>query len=341
MGKKKSCTPALRELIVGCYQNEKQSMSAIAKRFCCSKKMVFGAIQLFKRTGSFENRKRMPMPRKTSPYDDRIICRTSKANPFLTSTKINELVAPQITQNISARTVRRRLQEAGLHGCIARKKPHVSTKNIKKRLQFAKEHLNKPANFWKKVLWSDESKFNLFGSDGKVYVRRPLNKSLDPRYTIKTIKHGGGNVMVWGAFSWYGVGPIHRIEGRMDQHQYKNILENVMEPFSFENMPITYIFQQDNDPKHTSRVVKQWFTDSKTNILSWPAQSPDLNPIENLWADVERGLKMKNPRNMDEHFQNIKEVWQLIPPSRCRTLVESLPKRLADVIRYKGYPTKY
>lgn len=181
----------------------------------------------------------------------------------------------------------------------------------------------------------------MLGSDGKVYVRHPPNKQLDPKYTLETIKHGGGNVMVWGAFSWHGVGPIIRIAGRMDQHVYKEILENVMEPYSFENMPVTYIFQHDNDPKPTSRLVKQWLRDQNIAVMDWPAQSPDLNPIENLWADVKRGLKDRKAKNSVELFQNIEEIWRNIPLSRCRSLVESIPKRMTAVIRNKGYPTKY
>lgn len=83
---------------------------------------------------------------------------------------------------------------------------------------------------WKKVVWSDESKFNLFNSDGIHYVHRPPNTRFDPKYTIGTVKHGGGNCIVWGCFSFLGLGPVHRIEGIMDQHLYLGILQNVMLP---------------------------------------------------------------------------------------------------------------
>ena len=83
--------------------------------------------------------------------------------------------------------------------------------------------------------------FNRLGSDGKTYVRRPPNQQCNPMYTIKTIKHGCESVMVWRAFSWHGVGPIHKIDGRMNQYLYKVILSTVMEPYADENMPVTYI----------------------------------------------------------------------------------------------------
>lgn len=103
-------------------------MSAIAQRFGCSKKMVFGAIHLYKKTRNFETPARKPRPRKTTPADDRHICRTSKSNPFMSSHDIKAEVAEQLNVEVSARTIRRRLQEAGLRGCIAQKKPHVSKK---------------------------------------------------------------------------------------------------------------------------------------------------------------------------------------------------------------------
>jgi len=91
------------------------------------------------------------------------------------------------------------------------KKPMLSIKNVKKRLQFAREHIQKGPNFWNMIVWSDESKFNVFGSDGKPYVRRPPNKQLDPKYTKKTVKQGGASIMVWSCFTASGVGPLVKV----------------------------------------------------------------------------------------------------------------------------------
>lgn len=81
------------------------------------------------------------------------------------------------------------------------------------------------------MLWSDESKFNMIGNDGKGYVRRPINKRFDPKYTKGTVKFGGGNIMVWGCFSWYGLGPLRLVDGKMDRFQYQQILSETMLPY--------------------------------------------------------------------------------------------------------------
>ena len=120
----------------------------------------------------------------------------------------------------------------------------------------------------------------------------PKTKNSALAYTLKTVKHGGGKVIVWGSCSWCGVGPLHRIQGTIDQHMYKEILENVMLPYAEENLPLVWKFQEDNDPKHTTKSVKMWFNAKKINVLEWPAQSPDINPIENLWEKVDRNIKM-------------------------------------------------
>lgn len=242
---------------------------------------------------------------------------------------------------ISSRTVQRRLNQGGLHGRRPVKKPLISKKNIKVRLEFARDHLNWMVDDWKKVLWSDESKFNLFNSDGKCYVYRPVNERFNPKYTSPTVKFSGGNIMVWGCFSWNGVGPLHRIKGKMDQTQYREILETVMLPHANEKMPRNWTFMHDNDPKHTAMTVKTWLSNTNIQCIKWPAQSPDLNPIENLWEEVKRKLHGQKFSNQNALFDAVKTIWNELSIDLIHRLIESLPRRCKAVIDSKGFSTKY
>ena len=97
----------------------------------------------------------------------------------------------------------------------------------------------------------------------------------------------------------------------------------------------------DNDPKHTAKIVKKWLEDNKVNVLEWPSQIPDLNPIENLWADLKRRVQARRPTNLTQLHQFCQEEWARIPAEYCKKLVEGYRKRLTQVMQFKGNATKY
>ena len=102
-----------------------------------------------------------------------------------------------------------------------------------------------------------------------------------------------------------------------------------------------YIFQQDNDPKHTCHLVRDWLQDMHMPLLAWPAQSPDLNPIENLWSILDKRLSHRTPQNEAELFAVIESGWNALDQPLLQSLVESMPRRCQAVIDNRGYPTKY
>ncbi len=123
---------------------------------------------------------------------------------------------------------------------------------------------------------------------------------------------------------------------------YQENLEHFILPSADQLLKNTdFIFQQDVAPAHTAKSTKSWLNDQDVGVLDWPANSPDLNPIENLWSIVKRKMRNKRPENADELKATVKETWASIPPQQCHKLITSMPRRIEAVIKAKGAPTKY
>ena len=156
------------------------------------------------------------------------------------------------------------------------------------------------------------------------------------------MKSGQDGVMVWGCFTKHGLGPIVRLDGRITVKDYMAVLRNHLVPYinTLEDKENT-IFQEDNTPIHTARVVKSWKEENNVVTFPWPAQSPDMNPIEHLRDELERRVRAHKPlpRNKEELWQILQKEWHNIDVSVYQNLVDSMPRRIAAVIKGKGYPT--
>ncbi|CAK1580671.1 unnamed protein product [Parnassius mnemosyne] len=106
-------------------------------------------------------------------------------------------------------------------------------------------------------------------------------------------------------------------------------------------MPVTWIFQHDNDPKHMANSVKYFLSEQRISVLNWPTNSLDLNPIENLWYIVKKKVSNKRNTSQNELYEAFIEAWNSIPLEKCMKLIESMPRRCSAVIENKGYATKY
>ncbi|MGH0114963.1 UNVERIFIED_CONTAM: hypothetical protein FKN15_065887 [Acipenser sinensis] len=122
--------------------------------------------------------------------------------------------------SVSDCTIRRFLSESGLHGRRSRRTQLLKGKHKKARLEFAKMHIDMPQSFWENVLWTDESKLELFGKSHQFYVHRQKNEPFKEKNTIPTVKHGGGSVMFWGCFAAPGTGCLESVQGTMKSQDY-------------------------------------------------------------------------------------------------------------------------
>ena len=284
-------------------------------------------------------------PAKLSIENKRFCLRSVKTQKSETAKEIQKSLENELKVAVSERTVRRALVAGGLKATEKKKKPLLSEKNRENRLAFAKRHKDWTVEDWKRVIWSDETKICRFSSDGRNWSWVPEGSSLDPRQIQETVKFGGGSIMLWGCMTAYGVGISIRIEGTMDRHQYLSILQDGLLPtighYGLDREKV--IFQHDNDPKHKAKIVSDLSKRQPFRALEWPAQSPDLNPIENLWATLKQQLNeyQHPPTGMLDLWERVFEKWREIEESACLRLVESMPRRVQAVIKARGGHTKY
>ncbi len=215
----------------------------------------------------------------------------------------------------SRATTHRRVKEFG-YSCRQR------------RLTWAKEKKNWTVAQWSKVLFS-------FGNQGPGVWRKGGDSCL--KSSVKFPQ----SVMIWGAMTSVGVGPLCFLKTNVTAPVYQEILEHFMLPSADQLFKdADFIFQQDLAPAHTAKSTKSWLNDHGVGVLDWPANSPDLN-IENLWGIVKRKMRNKRPKNADELKATVKETWASIPLQQCHKLITSMPHRIEAVIKGKGAPTKY
>ena len=151
--------------------------------------------------------------------------------------------------------------------------------------------------------------------------------------------------MLWGCMTWNGIGRLVFIDGIMNGEMYRDIINNNLpltnktRKFELENA----IFQHDNDPKHTAKVTQKWFEDSGVQVLDWPAQSPDLNPIEHMWNEIKR--RIRNLKELPTSEIDLKhkthQIWYGMETEFCQRLIATMPERIQSVLKVKGGYTKW
>ncbi|KAG9125886.1 hypothetical protein FRC07_005768 [Ceratobasidium sp. 392] len=287
------------------------------------------------------NRARSGRPRKLRLADAKFAALSLSQNRLATAVQLRRDYFP----HVSTKTVRCCLRELGIYNYARRRVPLLTTRHLKARREWAQDHATWSARDWRRVLFSDESKFKIFGSDGPVRCWRRPGLSLDPRYTRKTVKHGGGSIMVWGCITAQGVGRLHRIDGRLTAVRYTEILREQLLGTLREHSipPRRAIFQHDNDPKHTARHTRDWIDNRRISLLPWPANSPDMNPIENVWDYLDRQVRMCPclPTSANGLWEILQEEWECIPQSYIDTLYDSMVSRVEELIAAKGGNTRY
>lgn len=291
-----------------------------------------------KKDKKYGSKKRFGRVPKISPRTKRQICHYSSNNNVTAAD-----IKAKLNLSVGVRRVCQILNDSNrFKWQKAKSKPSLKSNHINNRLVFARNHMSW-VHQWQNIIFSDEKKFNLDGPDGCHYYWHDLRK--EPR-TVMSRNFGGGSIMVWAAFGHYGKSQLCYTTANMKSRDYINLLENDLIPFlneMNEKSGQLHIFQQDNAPIHVSKETLQWLTKENIILLPWPACSPDLNPIENLWGILARRLYANGRQysSVKELKTMLTQIWNDLSLSDFQNLIESMPNRIYEVLTRNGKNTHY
>jgi hypothetical protein len=300
----------------------------------------------FKRKKDIEELGEKPVI-KRSKFDPAIILRVKKLgreNPNLAIRDFGAILKEEFPGETipSPATIQRILKDSGFKMVRLLKKTLIWPQNQLKRLEFCREMVEKGPIFWESVIWSDETTVRQRpqGKDIEVRVHSSFNRKDLP---VNAQVHSGGfSVMFWGCFSKVGLGPLVALEGNMNAEKYIELLRDTLIPeIEAAGRPMT--FMQDNAPCHTANDVKAFMAQNDIDLLPWPPQSPDMNPIENLWAIIKKNRQKKYglPKTKSDLIDQIFDVWDNLDPKLVERLADSANTRVKEVLKKKGKVTKY
>ena len=225
------------------------------------------------------------------------------------------------------------------------KRPQLTLRHRHARLDWSHDHLGWTIRTWRRVHWSDESRFLLRPSDGRARVWRQRNTSFQDNHILGTTAFGDGDVTVWGCFSFDCKLDLYVLDGNLTGQKYR---ENVLAPRvvpHFDNHALADrpIFMDENARPHRARIVQHILQQEAVQTIPWPAMSPDMNPIEHVWDLIGRKINQRNPKcqNIDELRTAILQEWQQFPQERLRCLVRSMTRRVTELHNKRGGYTRY
>jgi transposase len=318
-------------------RKEGHSTSETAKMLSVSEPTVRHWNEHYDEHKNVADEHRSGRPRETDEATDINIAVMARVEPHQSTPK---QVKHNLDLDVSARTVRRRLDEAGLHGRVEREEHILDENDLLRRLAFANGYKHWTAAEWERVIFSDEKHFTL-GQHGQQFVQRPPGEAYNPLYT-HTKNENPSLVTIWGCFAAHEIGQAEIFLGDLNGQLYRRILEGNLKPTYKKFFPAgQWYFQQDNDPSHTSNLAKNWFHNNGVTVLDFPPWSPDLNPIENVWPVMERAVDKHNATDEAELEAAVKTEWEALSPEFLAKLAHSMPKRLAEVIANNGHKIQY
>lgn len=308
-------------------------VSDIAKRVNRHKSTVTRYLQ---RRKTAKERKLRQRVSKLSERDTRRIIQTA-VNGRKSATDVQK----ELNLNVTTRRIQQVLRECPHTAFLKpQKAPYLLKRHKQERLKWAETQLDWDGPDWRRVIFSDEKKFNLDGPDGLSAYWHDLRRAPN---MFSTRHQGGKSLMVWGAVSYNGVLSLVGIEGTLDARYYCDVLDQGLLKQAEAELGDIWTFVHDNASVHSADYTKNWLAANDVHTLDWPAKSPDLNIIENVWGLLARKVyaQGRQYQNVEDLADAVLDCWNNFDRSYIRTLYKSIPRRLISVIKKKGGNTDY
>ena len=285
-------------------------------------------------------------PSKVSGVTKRVLARQFDIGQLGTLQEGQRFVQSTEGVHVDERTIRAYLSSENVDRYLKQKRTDLTDDQKSARMKFAEEHLHWSLEDWKNVMFSDETLIYRIEARGRrSYYKKCDTNYIRPHHSQRTKQGGGGKILFWGCITYYGVGYASKLDQGLDSDTYIEVLKDYV--FSSRDWygidPGKFIFQHDNASIHTANIVKNYIKKSKIPIMVWPANSPDLNLIETIWAYLkdQLGRYSQDAKDIDELWERIQDIWNNIPEDLIHKLYESMPRRMQAVMQSKGEHIRY
>ena len=300
-----------------------------------SETSLYLLIGKFVKSGKIKDKKRESRPSILKQEHYEYIDRAMIENDELTAHTLYCLLKESYPElKLSLSTVRRARKDLGWVLTNPRYCQLIRDVNKEKRLSWC-EQIDDDDNF-NNVIFTDECSVQLQHHSRKCFRKKGQQKKFKPvpKHPLK--------VHIWGGISARGATQIVIFTGKLCATKLLKIFEASLVPFITNVYPDGHRLMQDNDPKHTSKLARSFFEQAGINWWKTPPESPDLNPIENVWGSLKRYLRDHHkPRNQAMLIEGIKTYWKSLSPAVCRKYIKHIKKVIPEVIKQKGCPSGY
>lgn len=341
---RKSVSNEVKWQIIGLLKDKTKTNVEIADLCEVSEKCVRTTKKNYSLTKNVKNLPRSGRPGKLSDKDKDWLFMQVRKTPDISYRDLAKMFSAKFkNKRVCANTVRKVISDRKLGSYVATKKPLLRPIDLVRRRNWCKERLHWTVDDWSKVIFSDESNFEVINRKNRVIVKRYQYEKYKKQFCVPRIQKGGGSVGIWGCISYKGPGQCNVYTGRMNQFTYKETIEKHLFPSAHKLYGNNgkWFFQHDGATAHTANSIKKFMKRKKVKLLPWPARSPDLNPIENLWSYIDSKLAKFHLTSIAELEEQLKKVWSEIPNEMIINLIKSMPKRVYACYKARGGHIKY